>query len=69
MQFPDALNEKVEARIAELSAAVMSASAEASTIELPAAESPETFNGEGLADYLGTLSDDMTTYQEVLNRG
>ena len=58
-----------KARIAELSGAVMRASAEAPTIELPSAQGPETFNGEGLTDYLGTLSDDMTTYQEVLNRG
>ena len=69
MQFPEALNEKLKARIAQLSSEMMAEAPTPQTVSLPEASSPQTLNGQGLSDYLGDLSEEMTTYQEVLNRG
>lgn len=69
MQFPDELTAKVDDRIAELTTGKVQEEAEAESLDLPGAKSPESFNGQGMSDYLNSISTDLNTYQEVLSRG
>ena len=69
MEFSDALNAKVDVRIAELSASAQANKTKAQALALPDAKGPESFNEKGLSNYLETISNDLDTYQEVLSRG
>ncbi|WP_298915615.1 hypothetical protein [uncultured Algimonas sp.] len=69
VRFTPELKAKVAARIARLSEDVAVAQADFAAASLPVSARPDRLSGPELNDYLGTLSDDMDAYREVLSRG
>ena len=69
VEFSPSLKAKADARLKALTSSGPSAKAIDFTSSLPKTNVPEHLSGPELTDYFGTLNNDLSAYQEVLNRG